>query len=72
MHPNHRHLAHLGICAAAAVFVDSLSILFFGSHGDSGALHTLEPAQIHVSPSAAQSHAEPDLTGARAEASDPI
>jgi hypothetical protein len=58
------------------VLVASLSILFFGAHGDGGTLRNLGPAQIHVGPSlvpsAGGSHAESSFTGARADASDRI
>jgi hypothetical protein len=74
MYRTNSWIAHFGLCAAAAVLVSSLSVLFFGAHGDARTLRNLGPAQIHVGPSlvpsAGASHAESSFTGARADASD--
>jgi hypothetical protein len=40
-------IAHLGLCAAAAVMVASLSILIFqGSHSQADSVPTLQPAVV--------------------------
>jgi len=44
-------IAHLGLCAAAAIFVASLGILVFqGSESDGVPMRSLQPAQIQSGP----------------------
>lgn len=58
VHSSETWIVRIGLCAAASVLVASLGILMFqGMHGDSSALHDLEPAQIQSAPSV--SHALP-------------
>ena len=74
-----RWIAHLGLCAAAAILVASLGILIFqGAQSDAVPLHTLEPAQIqsgHVlnqSSDPAGAHSQSALVSHAGEMSDGI
>lgn len=73
---NSKWIVHFGLCAAAAVLVGSLGILFFqGSSSDSVQIHSLQPAQIRppqspnhdatpaVGPQSSENHSESASAG---------